>query len=218
MAFGYPEIERDMSRFSEMERAIRDAHRDDVILFAAASNHGAQRAAAFPASMNEVICINSANGGGVQSSFNPQTFHADRTFSVLGEQVKPPVLGRQVTPNENQPQNPRMSGTSTAVTIAAGVAGVVLYLVKTSRSSKEGRVEAAKTRAKSMQGMCLILRWLSSKRDERQAGGEWIVPWHRMDCLSSNDYSENMSDREPVRREIFRDLARYLRPLMPGIP
>lgn len=215
MACGYPGIGRDTSDFIGMERAIRDAHRNDVLIFAAAANHGAQRATAFPASMHEVICINSTNGGGVQSPFNPRTVHTGRVFSVLGEQVMPSVLARQTQSNKDQPESPRVSGTSTAVTIAAGIAGVVIYLVKT-RSPVDDRVQAVKNRAKSMQGMCHILRWLSRKRDEQEHGVEWIVPWHKLNCLNSNNYSESMSDRESVRKEVFDDLARYLRDQFSG--
>ena len=62
MSFGFPR------RYLSMEKAFDYASSKNIIMFAAAANHGANDKIAFPASaMLKVICINSADGNGARS-------------------------------------------------------------------------------------------------------------------------------------------------------
>lgn len=81
MSFGFPQ------RYRSIERAIERASIKDVVMFAAASNGSANRNIAFPASSSRVICINSADGFGARSRYNPPSLSTSHNFAVLGEAV-----------------------------------------------------------------------------------------------------------------------------------
>ena len=103
-----------------VQTAIQEAINNETLVFAAASNNGTQRDMTFPAWLEGVVCVNSANSNGVPSDFNPEMKGANN-FSILGENVK----SAWITEGNKKPYK-RMSGTSVATPIAAGVAAVVL--------------------------------------------------------------------------------------------
>jgi hypothetical protein len=80
----------------------------------------------FPARLHNVLCIGSADGKGSRSSFSPP-FIGEEKYSVLGEAVRgawpldsePDMEGKEGSFN-------RLSGTSTAVTIAAGITACLI--------------------------------------------------------------------------------------------
>jgi Subtilase family len=107
-------------------KALDKAYSKGIILFAAASNHGANISSlAFPARLKNVFCIGAANGMGVPSPFSPP-FQGVEKYSALGEAV----VGADITVPESQNLShttaDRRSGTSTATPIAAGIAALML--------------------------------------------------------------------------------------------
>ncbi|KAF6240481.1 hypothetical protein HO173_001149 [Letharia columbiana] len=64
MSFGF------LRWYHSIEKAIDRAASENIIVFASASNSGANRKIAFPASYPRVICINSADGSGARSRYN----------------------------------------------------------------------------------------------------------------------------------------------------
>ena len=96
--------------------AILYAHSKNTVLFAAARNNGALEEVAYPASQGEVICINSSDGKGTPSTFNPSN-KKDNICSAVGEAVLSSWLH-----NEQR----RMYGTSFATPIAAGIAAATM--------------------------------------------------------------------------------------------
>src|SRR5690554_3437454 len=121
MSFGIREYHEVMST------AISNALNKRTLLFAAASNDGANLGRAFPAHYPSVFCIHSTDGNGNPSSFNPTASETDVNFSLLGEHVSSHwpagINGHDQTVNV-------MSGTSVATPIAAGLAASVLSFVR----------------------------------------------------------------------------------------
>ncbi|PVH92328.1 subtilisin-like protein [Periconia macrospinosa] len=121
MSFGIREYHELMST------AISNALNKRTLLFAAASNDGANLGRAFPAQYPSVFCIHSTDGNGNPSNFNPTASETDVNFSLLGEHVSSHwpagMNGHDQTVNV-------MSGTSVATPIAAGLAASILSFVR----------------------------------------------------------------------------------------
>ncbi|KAH6976792.1 peptidase S8/S53 domain-containing protein [Ilyonectria destructans] len=115
MSWGY------QKEISVITNAIRDAFHHGKILLASASNTGSlsKESVAFPANLRQVICINSTDGYGNPSEFNPSP-SPDRTLAVIGEGLSvacPPKIGGELRV---------IRGTSAATAIAAGIATLIL--------------------------------------------------------------------------------------------
>ncbi|KAF5705677.1 intracellular serine protease [Fusarium mundagurra] len=121
MSFGIREFDEGMIK------AIQNARMNRTLMFAAASNDGANHGRAFPAKDSGVFCIHSSDANGRPSGFNPIAEEDDVNFCLLGENVEshwPVGIGGH---NEEMRV---MSGTSVATPIAAGAAASLLSLVR----------------------------------------------------------------------------------------
>jgi subtilisin family serine protease len=121
MSFG---IDRD---HVAMQDQIREAYHKDIIMFAAASNRGHNYPVPFPARRSEVLCIYATDGKGYPYNGNPSLETADCHFATLGVAVK------SAWPEHLLPDHPsdrsgerRMTGTSLATPIVAGIAAYIL--------------------------------------------------------------------------------------------
>ena len=128
--------------------AIMRARARNAFIFAAASNdkHNAENPVGFPASLNEVIRVNSCTHRGFQSQFSPMGDSRTPNFSVIGEVVK---AAFPLAKNHGLIET-RMSGTSTATAILSGIGALVLEF---SRASKIDYVD----RLALVQGMRTVL-------------------------------------------------------------
>lgn len=100
-------------------------------MVAAASNSGGLRNIAFPASKTGVIAMFSASGNGIPSSFNPDSTKSDKKLTVLGEGVTSAwttsaAAAKGGEAAMNQDATRRMTGTSVATPIAAGIMALIL--------------------------------------------------------------------------------------------
>ncbi|GJN85885.1 hypothetical protein PLIIFM63780_009459 [Purpureocillium lilacinum] len=125
--------------FEQEEVAIKEAlyhakskvSQKNVLMFAAASNNRSLRVEpiGYPArAMDRVICVNSSTVDMKRSSFSPKGIPGQPNLSVVGENVDAawPVSGA----GETQMSRRRMSGTSCATPIVAGIAAMILDFAK----------------------------------------------------------------------------------------
>lgn len=168
MPFGFSEL---TSNLDCIQRAISHAHHKQVILMAAAANHGGLDDVAYPANQSEVICINSTDGEGNKSHFNPSP-EGHEPVSVLGEAVP-----------SHWPQTgaARKSGTSFAAPVAAGIAAVIMDYLNLRKGSWTEEQKFYASKIKRRKGMVSVLQKnLSAKRDKFQ----FLRPWE----LFNNDF------------------------------
>ncbi|KAG4275993.1 hypothetical protein FPRO04_08112 [Fusarium proliferatum] len=101
----------------ELDDAVTRAKAAGVLVIAAASNWQNTSTVAFPARHNlSTMCIYSTNTGNQGSSFNPEPRADTQNFAILGEGFQHP----------DQRRNERMSGTSMATSVAAGLAARIV--------------------------------------------------------------------------------------------
>jgi hypothetical protein len=152
MSFGFPEWTQDVQG---IKTAIKDASNADILIFCAASNGGVSGDIAFPANQNEVICVNSANGQGTPSEFNPGEAKPGQNLCALGEDVK------SSWPTHYNLGLQRKSGTSFATPIAAALAAVVLDYARNKMAEKDKfQVDKLKTK----KGMFTVFEKLMSAK------------------------------------------------------
>ncbi|CAK7237597.1 hypothetical protein SBRCBS47491_010035 [Sporothrix bragantina] len=112
-----------------IQRALDDAIKmNGVLVFAAASNDGANSGTAYPAKLSSVFCIYSTDSYGNPSLFNPSpTALNGDAFGIIGENVLgawPSSPASRAVGDSLQ----RMSGSSIATPIAAALVACVLGL------------------------------------------------------------------------------------------
>ncbi|THW04838.1 subtilisin-like protein [Aureobasidium pullulans] len=201
MAFGFKKSdkhdrEKHRQSMERIEEVIKAAAADNILFFGAACNSGILNGTAFPARLSQVICIHSANHGGRTSNHSPPARDNTYNFSVLGEDVRsawPVSLGG---PTE------LMTGTSTAVMIAAAVSAVILYLVRFEDKDFIPRktLSAIRERLKTQDAMCKLLKEMSVPTE----GYDFLKPWELIDM-------EGYDEPENARQDALANIARFLK-------
>lgn len=164
-----------------MTEAVSLALHNQKLLFAAASNDGANLGRAFPAKYPGVFCIHSTDGNGNPSAFNPTADDKDVNFSLLGEHVRSHwPAGR----NGHDDSVKVLSGTSVATPIAAGLAAMILSFV---RQQEHGSVADGDKLGPWLQGAYAMDAVLKSMVRQRGAGYDYITPLLLMDAQSSRE-------------------------------
>lgn len=152
--------------------ALDFAWRSNVVIFAAASNSGNREELAYPASERHLVfCMNSTDGNGGRSWFNPQHQVRHDNFSILGEHVLSTWLQNDLSSGAFLSKQgaawKRDQGTSIACTIAACVAVLVYQF---GRQYAVGMPEILET----PKGLNAILGIMSCETSD---GFYDIVPW-----------------------------------------
>jgi hypothetical protein len=169
---------------NEVRQAIARARTENVLLFAASSNDGVRGGMAYPARADEVFAIDAADGDGRPSRFNTLPDGRKPRFAVLGEAVK-----SEYPKDLDESGSKRMSGTSCATPIAAGIAGLVLEFARQRPMWCDPSIEA---HLKTVGGMRQVFMEMSKQVDgfrcldptllfqcttEHKDGGEWSKNW-----------------------------------------
>ena len=167
---------------TDVEKALLYAAQHNVLVFAATSNDGIRHptAVAFPARAYNVISVDSASGDGKPSSFNPpandDTNNKGDRFTAPGEEV----LSAFPLELENTGIK-RMTGTSFATPIAAGVAALVLEFCRQLPLGQHSSV------VDNMKKIDVMRKFLQKECSVRRRPGEpflFLCPWY---ILSSGD-------------------------------
>ena len=122
MSFSFEDEEPEIHQ--AIQQAISKADKP-ILLFAAASNNRAMRIEpiGYPArDADHIICVNSSTVDDEKSVFSPRGITGRPNFSVIGEDIE---AAWPMGLNEGR-QLKRMSGTSCATPIAAGIAALIL--------------------------------------------------------------------------------------------
>lgn len=163
-----------------IKTAISNALYSQTLLFAAASNDGANLGRAFPAKYPGVFCIHSTDGNGNASAFNPTADDKDVNFSLLGEHVSSHwPIGMS---GHNQNVN-AMSGTSVATPIAAGLAASILSFVRQQEQHMTPGDELLGPWLKDVHSMDTVLKYMARQR----TGYDYIRPHVLFDRRSTRD-------------------------------
>ncbi|CAH0003255.1 unnamed protein product [Clonostachys byssicola] len=128
MSFGYPTNQ--MEGYAQLESAILYAYSKGVLLFAAASNSGANLDRAYPARDPHVFCVHSTDSNGNRSKFSPTPLSQEFNLATIGEAVESAWPVKLC----NTETNPRCvqwkSGTSFATPILVGIAAFLIQYAR----------------------------------------------------------------------------------------
>ncbi|KAG9253124.1 uncharacterized protein F5Z01DRAFT_689257 [Emericellopsis atlantica] len=177
--------------------AISNAVNKRTLLFAAASNDGANLGRAFPAQHRSVFCIHSTDGNGNPSQFNPTASETDVNFSLLGEDVS----SHWPAGIDGHDQTVRvMTGTSVATPIAAGLAASVLSFVRQQDQHIAAEDERLGPWLKRDNSMDAVFKSMVKQR--RGVGYDYITPHMLFDSGSTRErVYERIKD---IKRNMYK--------------
>lgn len=149
ISFGFPRMNQSLE---PIRRGILQAHAADILIFAAASNEGKGHPIAFPACLDEVICVSSTDGAGKASLFNPN-MQAGKRLCAIGEGI-PGSWPLKLNPNGG---TARRAGTSYATPVVAGVVAMIMDCVWSIRGECSLEAQALRTNRGILAVLALML-------------------------------------------------------------
>lgn len=177
MSFGYED------RIDDIDDAIKEAVRQDIIIFAAAANHGARNKIAWPAKSSHVICVHASDGFGSSSTFTPASSDGMLNFAILGEAVESFWISDSGKQDKHDTMK-RKSGTSFAAPILAAYCATILYYIRLKFSPERQRLI---TYARTKEGMVAILGHPGLVDRRKSPGYSVVIPWGLLKATSLHD-------------------------------
>lgn len=137
MSFGYPT--NNVDGYVKLEKALLHAHSQNILIFAAASNSGANLDRVYPARDPHAICVHSTDSQGNRSKFSPTALARDANLATIGEGVQSawPVGLCDIDANPDCVEC--RSGTSYATPIAVDIAAFLLQYARIHLAEKAHR-------------------------------------------------------------------------------
>ncbi|RBR10309.1 hypothetical protein FVER53590_11628 [Fusarium verticillioides] len=161
MSFGF---DTEPSWKDEMDNAIRSAYQSNKLLFAAASNYGANKRRTYPANATTVFCIHATDGNGNKSGMDPIPLNNCANFTTLGVAV--PC-------GHSNGSESFLSGSSYSTPIAAGIAANLLDQGRVLQ--RDGILNAEEcNRLHGYDGMKRVFELMACKTD----GYDYLAPWN----------------------------------------
>lgn len=192
MSFGFPDRCYD---YDDLARHIQSAYAKGIVIFAAASNEGANGPRSYPARDPRVMCVHAFDGLGKDArSFNPLAVPNEDNFATLGIGLQCSWKG--VTCYK--------SGTSFATPIAAGIAANSLQYAKF--HTEEGRLskqDKIYERLRTFDGMRKMFQIMTAHQDK--LGYQWVCPWNFW------KFEDNDQDHCRDLERKLRDVALFYR-------
>jgi subtilisin family serine protease len=124
MSFGYPTDRPE--GYDQLNGALLHAYSNKVLVFAAASNDGANTDRAHPARNQNVICVHSTDAKGNRSRFSPTALTDDKNLATIGQAVESAWPRHLCNATTNPTWMEWKSGTSYSTPIAVGIATFLL--------------------------------------------------------------------------------------------
>ncbi|KAG5796697.1 hypothetical protein H9Q69_004272 [Fusarium xylarioides] len=173
----------------ELDEAVTKAKAAGVLVIAAASNWQNTSTVAFPARHNlSTMCIYSTNTGNQSSSFNPEPRMDTPNFAIIGEGFQHP----------DQRRNERMSGTSMATAVAAGLAARIVDFSR----QKDNRASIFRAQdVGKLPGMLAIFSAMSEPAGNLQ----YVSP---LELLPLKNGVSREADRQRVREVLSQSMER----------
>ncbi|KAK8116357.1 hypothetical protein PG984_012859 [Apiospora sp. TS-2023a] len=164
-----------IDQHKDIDRAIWAAFKDNITIFAAASNSGGNKPRAYPSNRERgVICVHASDGLGNDGRISPTPLPDTDNFSTLGISVSSKWKGDDVL----------KSGTSFATPIAAALAADMLEFARHKCELDKEEYE----RLCEYGGICQILRLMAGKRQ----GYHYITPLSLWDNRDQDDMIRDM--------------------------
>lgn len=186
---------------ASVESAILSAAEKNVVIFAAASNDGANRGAGdripFPARIPQVICINASDGYGNPSKFNPPPNEDDFNFMTLGEaiQTSDPEVDR------GKASGTKQTGTSFA---APGAAAIAALLIEFAMQKPLRRDKAILRDVTTRDGVVKLFAGMS---EDPVLGYRYLRPWDLIWCEEGSDQHDCLRCRGIAEQKVRKLLA-----------
>jgi hypothetical protein len=171
---------------------LNEAHRKGVVIFASASNNGLNEPISFPARMDNIFCIGATDGLGNRSPFTTPQREIEM-FATLGEQV---TAALDLDACRKDHSSKREDGTSVATPIAAGIASLLLDLLR--QAALIGPGSKPQSNRDIIRKLFLAMSKLSMDTSYR-----YLAPWSLI--------QSHISSRE-ARKDLFvKEIERVLR-------
>ncbi|KAL7793615.1 hypothetical protein V8C37DRAFT_378462 [Trichoderma ceciliae] len=167
MSFGFIDEQPCISRAIQGVMHDRD---NSILLFAAASNYGANEKEMWPARHDSVISIRGTNANGDFEDFNPpRSPDEEMVFGTLGLDVPSAWLS-------DYNEDIYKSGTSVATAIAAGIAGLLLGYI--SGKSERATFPDLNKKLRTRRGMRAVFMKFASRTQKEHC--LYLTPWKLM--------------------------------------
>jgi subtilisin family serine protease len=169
-------------------------------MVAAAGNNGSTEKVRYPARNKHVMCIHAATAEGNMYNGNPTSKANAHNIALLGVAVK------GFTPAGHPEGIVRRSGTSQATAVAAGVAALIIQIMRESEAElgwPSQKYESVWSQLKTLDGMLKVFEKMAETRNEYQV----VLPWLLIEGLNG---MESRSAARHICVEIMRMMDPYL--------